>query len=219
MPTPICFDMDGVLLEGAGTPPQVYADAADEALAELGADPTPAQRADLRRHDIADVTDRCGELGIEPERFWELKDEYASRRTHDRIRSGERGFYDDIEAIGRLADLTPIGLVTNNRHATAEFVAAFVPFEFDVVRGRRPTFADFRRKKPDPTFLADAFAELGAVDGLYVGDSVKDVVAADALELDSAFLRRPHNRDLDRPVGATYEIESLAALPDRLESL
>lgn len=218
MSRPVCFDMDGVLLEGSGTPSWVYADAADEALAELKAAPTPAQREDLRRHDLADVAARCEELEIDPERFWELKDRYASRRTHDRIESGERGFYDDVDAIGEVADRTAIGLVTNNRHATAEFVADAVPFAFDVVRGRRPTFADVRRKKPDPTFLADALAALDASDALYVGDSVKDVTAASALGLESAFLRRPHNRGVDRPADATHEIESLSALPTLVES-
>lgn len=216
MPTPICFDMDGVLLEGPRTDPQVYADAADAALEELGADPTPTQRADLRRHDLEDVRRHCDALGIDAARFWALKERYASELTHERIRSGERGFYDDIDVIGPLAERTPIGLVTNNRQATAEFVADSVPFEFDVVRGRRPTFEEFERRKPNPRFLEDALSELGVDDALYVGDSIKDITAGRAAGLETAFLRRPHNRDVD-PAGATAELESLADLPTLVE--
>ncbi|SDJ97316.1 HAD family hydrolase [Natronorubrum texcoconense] len=213
MSPPILFDMDGVILEGPGTDPQVYADAADRALDELGAEPTPAQRDDLRRHDLENIADHCAALEIDAAAFWKLKDEYASETSHDLIRSGERGLYDDIDAIADLADRTTVGLVTNNRHATAEFVASYVPIEFDVVRGRRPTFEDFRRKKPEPDFIDDALSELDADNGFYVGDSHKDVTAGRAAGLEPIYLRRTHNRDVDRPADAVAVVDSLAALP------
>ncbi|WP_425438171.1 HAD family hydrolase [Natronorubrum halalkaliphilum] len=204
--------MDGVILKGPGTDPQVYADAADAALADLGADPTPAQRAELRRHDLECVRDHCETLGIDPATFWALKDEHASATSHELIRSGERGLYDDIDAITELAERTTVGLVTNNRHATAEFVADYLPVDFDVVRGRRPTFEDYERRKPNPHFIEDALATLGVSDGLYVGDSVKDVTAGHAAGLETAYLRRPHNREIECPPDATAECESLTEL-------
>ncbi|WP_126662868.1 HAD family hydrolase [Haloterrigena salifodinae] len=214
MPQPILFDMDGVLLEGPGTHPQVYADAADAALDELEADPTPTQRADLRRNDLENVADHCEALGIDPARFWQLKERYASQGTHDRLRAGERGLYDDIDAIEALAERTTVGLVTNNRHETAEFVADYVGIDFEVVRGRDPTLEGYRRRKPEPDYIEDALDELGSSEGLYVGDSIKDVTAGRAAGLETAFLRRSHNRGLDRPAEATLELESLAALTD-----
>lgn len=214
MPRPILFDMDGVVLEGPGTDQQVYADAADRALVDLEADPTPTQRAELRRNDLENVTDHCDALAIDPARFWELKERYASQGTHERLRTGERGLYDDIDAIAGLADRTAIGLVTNNRHETAEFVADYVDIDFDVVRGRGPTFEGYRRRKPEPDYIEEALEELGVSEGLYVGDSITDVTAGRAAGLETAFLRRPHNRDLDRPAEATFELESLAALTD-----
>ena len=219
MVSPILFDMDGVILEGPGTDPQVYADAADAALADLEGDPTSAQRADLRRNDLETVRERCEALGVDPARFWELKETYASAGTHERLRSGERGLYDDIDTIADLAERTTVGLVTNNRHETAAFVAEFVDIDFDVVRGRDPTFEGYRRRKPDPYYIEDALAELGVGEGegLYVGDSIKDVTAGRAAGLETAFLRRPHNRHLERPAEATVELESLADLPAVVE--
>ncbi|ELY59030.1 HAD-superfamily hydrolase [Natronolimnohabitans innermongolicus JCM 12255] len=210
--------MDGVVLEGPRTDPAVYADAADAALETLDADPTPDQRSDLRRNDLEGVREHCERLGIDPTRFWELRERYASERTHDRIRSDERGFYDDVDAIAALADRTTVGLVTNNRQATAEFVAETVAADFDVVRGRDPTFEGFERRKPDPYYLEDALDDLGVTNGLYVGDSIKDVTAGRAAGLETAFLRRPHNDHLERPADATYELESLAALPSLVEA-
>ncbi|WP_049922778.1 HAD family hydrolase [Halopiger djelfimassiliensis] len=215
--TTVLFDMDGIILEGPRTDPQVYAAAADEALAKLEADPTPAQRRDLRRHGIDSVRERCRELELDPDRFWALKEAAASEHTHERIRSGERGVYDDIDAIAALADRTTVGLVSNNRHRTAEFVADSLPIEFDVVRGRDPTFEGFRRRKPDSYYIDDALSKLGVDDGLHVGDSPKDVVAGRAAGLETAFVRRSHNRLLDRPEGTTYELGSLIELHDLVE--
>lgn len=215
---PVLFDMDGVILEGPRTHPDVYADAADAALAELGAEPTPAQRADFRRHDHERIRRHCPDLGIDPDRFWELKEAEASQRTHDRLRSGERDTYDDIDAIRELGSRATIGLVTNNRHETAEFVADHTGIDFDIVRGRDPTFEGYERRKPDPYYLEETLEALDISEGLYVGDSPKDIVAGRAAGLETAFLRRPHNRERERPANATYELESLTELPSALES-
>lgn len=216
MPT-VLFDMDGVILEGPRTDPQVYADAADAALAELGADPTPAQRRDFRAHDHERIRSHCEDLEIDPDRFWRLKETYASSGTHDRLRSGERDTYDDIDAIEDLGKRATIGLVTNNRHETAEFVADYLGFDFDVVRGRDPTFEGYERRKPDPYYLEETLAELGVDEGIYVGDSPKDVTAGRAAGLETAFLRRPHNRDREPPANATSVLESLTELPSLVE--
>ncbi|WP_226005352.1 HAD family hydrolase [Natrinema salinisoli] len=216
--TVVLFDMDGVILEGPRTDPQVYADAADAALAELDADPTPPQRRDFRTHDEDRIRTHCTELGIDPAQFWERKEAYASSSTHDRLRSGERDSYDDIDAIHDLGEQTAIGLVTNNRHETAEFVADYFGFDFDVVRGRDPTFDGYDRRKPAPYYIEDALAELGVTDGLYVGDSATDVTAGAAAGLETAFLRRPHNRDQERPPNATHELESLTELLSIVDS-
>ncbi|QLK24912.1 HAD-IA family hydrolase [Natrinema zhouii] len=214
--TVVLFDMDGVILEGPRTDPQVYADAADTALAELDVDPTPRQRRDFRDHAHERIRTHCDDLGIDPARFWELKEHYASGGTHDRLRSGERGTYDDIDAIREVGERTPIGLVTNNRQETAEFVAEYAGFDFDVVRGRDPTFEGYERRKPDPYYIEDALADLGAAEGIYVGDSPKDITAGRAAGLETAFLRRPHNRK--RSVNATHDLESLTEILSLVES-
>ncbi|QLG50865.1 HAD family hydrolase [Natrinema halophilum] len=218
MTTAVLFDMDGVILEGPRTEPDVYANAADAALVELEADPSPSQRRDFRRHDYDRIRDHCVDLDVDPAEFWRLKETYASSRTHDRLRDGERGTYDDIDAIRDLADRTTVGLVTNNRHETAEFVADYLGFDFDVVRGRDPTFEGYDRRKPDPYYIEEALDALDITEGVYVGDSPKDVVAGRAAGLETAFVRRPHNRARERPANATYDLESLQEVVDVLES-
>lgn len=217
----LLFDMDGVLLRGRGTDPAVYATAADAAIDDLGLEPSDAQRAVLQAYRYTDsIADACAALGVDPDDFWARRESHASRIAHDRFRAGERDCYDDVDAIRAIADRATLGLVSNNRHETVAFVVDHFGFDgvFDAVRGRDPTIAGYRRRKPDPGYLEDVLETLGATDAVYVGDRPTDVEAAREAGIDSAFLRRPHNRDDPLPAEATYELESLADLPSVLDA-
>ena len=213
----VLFDMDGVILEGTGTDPEIYAAAADDAIEALGLEPTSAQRRALRRHAIEPVLEHAADLGVDPDVFWETKDEHASRRSHELIRAGERALYDDVDAIGELATEATLGLVSNNRHETASFVATHFDLPFAVVWGRPPTIDGSRRRKPDPHYLERTLAELDADDGVYVGDRETDVRAARAAGLEAAYLRRSHNAAAPLPEGTSYELRSLEELVTILE--
>ncbi|MDG5817358.1 HAD-IA family hydrolase [Natronococcus sp. A-GB7] len=214
----ILLDMDGVVLEGPGTPQSVYDRAADAAAEELGLEPTDRQRRELRSHGYETVASACSALGADPREFWRRKEDEASRLAAERIRSGERGIYGDVAALESLADGTTLALVSNNRHETARFVADFLPVPFAAARGRPPTPEGFRRRKPDPHLLRETLDGLGVEDGLYVGDRETDVLAARKVGLEAAYLRRPHNADVPLPEGAVYELEGLDELPDVLEA-
>ncbi|TYL40503.1 HAD family hydrolase [Natronococcus pandeyae] len=209
--------MDGVILEGPGTPLSVYNRAADTAIDALGLEPTERQRRDLRDHGYENVESACSSLGVDPTEFWRRKEEQASRLAADRIRSGERGIYEDVEALRTLGERATLALVSNNRHETAEFVADHLPASFAAARGRDPTAAGWRRRKPKPDYLLETLAELDVDGGLYVGDRETDVIAAEEAGLEAAYLRRPHNADEPLPAGATYELESLSELAGILD--
>lgn len=204
--------MDGVILKGPSTDPSVYDRAADAVIDALQLEPTPKQRRNLRDHGYATVEAACSALGVDPADFWRRKEAHASRLTADRIRSGERGLYEDIDVLPELADRTTLGLVSNNRHATAEFVADYISAPFTATRGRDPTPTGFRRRKPKPHYLLETLAELEIETGLYVGDRKTDVLAAERAGLEAAYLRREHNADEPLPPGAAYELESLTDL-------
>lgn len=209
--------MDGVILEGPRTEPSVYDRAADAVIDALELEPTDAQRRDLRDHGYATVEAACSALGADPAEFWRRKEAQASRLTADRIRTGDRPLYEDVDVLGELAGRTTLGLVSNNRHATAEFVADYVSAPFAAVRGRDPTPDGFRRRKPEPDYLLETLAELEIESGLYVGDRETDVIAAERAGLEAAYLRRPHNADDPLPTGAAYELESLTDLETVVE--
>lgn len=205
--------MDGVILEGRGTPQVVYDRAAERAVDEAGVEPSERTLSLLRRHGYVTVARGCSRLGLDPREFWRLKEKHACEVCHERLRGGERGVYDDAEVITELDDDVAVGLVSNNRQETVNFVAEIFDLPFGVVRGRDPTPKGFARRKPFPNLLTEASEEMGSEGSeVYVGDRRKDVVAARAAGMEAAYLRRPHNEDEPLPSGVTYELDSLEEL-------
>lgn len=207
----VLFDMDGVVLRGRGTPQSVYDRAAERAVTEVGVTPSDETLSLLRRHGYVTVARGCSRLRVDPREFWRLKEKHACEVCAERLRAGKRGVYDDTDAIEELADLTTVGLVSNNRQETVDFVADYFDLPFDVTHGREPTPEGFARRKPFPDLLVDATNALETNDEspLYVGDRRKDVVAARSAGMKPAFVRRSHNEDAPLPSRAAYELGSL----------
>ncbi|AUX08265.1 HAD-superfamily hydrolase [Halalkaliarchaeum desulfuricum] len=208
--------MDGVLLRGRETEPWVYARAADYVIEELDLSPSDPQRELLRKHRCdEEIVAVCETLGVSLETFWERKEAHASRIENRRIRDGERTPFEDAEAVFELARDRQLGVVSNNRHETVEFVAEYLEFDevLEYVRGRDPTVEAFRQlRKPNPHYIFEALASLDNSDGWYVGDRPKDMLAAERAGLDGIFLRRTFNQKETPDVEPTHEIDSLYEL-------
>lgn len=207
----VLFDMDGVLLQGRGTLPVVYARAADDALAELGVDPPEGERGPLRqsRFDEA-MAERCRAVGIDPERFWAARERLATEHAKAYIGSDPRVTFEDTDALAGLS--VPLGVVSNNRAGTVEYVVGeYFPDRFAVTVGREPSVAGYRKRKPDPYYVDRALDRLGVDNALYVGDRPKDLTAARRAGIDGALLRREFNRDVELEDG--LELDSLYDLP------
>ncbi|MFB6217875.1 MAG: HAD family hydrolase [Halobacteriaceae archaeon] len=208
----VVFDMDGVLLTGYHTPREVYRAAVAAALADrgIGADPPEA----LVDPDDADEFRRaCRELDVDPEGLWRARERGADERETDRIARGERTLFDDAAAVRELDPA--LGVVSNNRQRTVEFVVDHFALPVAAARGRDPTLAGYERLKPDPYYLDAVLDELGVAPprALFVGDRRSDVETARNAGTDAALLAR----DGDPPPGdpePDYHVQSLAALPD-----
>lgn len=203
----LLFDNDGVLVDPPARETQLAA--IREAFASVGVDPTDAHAAALAGgvtpdslHAIADHHD------LDPAALWTAREEYDERSQFRTFRAGERGRYDDVDAV---TDLTQrCGVVSNNHHSTVAFVLEFFGMEWvEAYYGREKTVESLGLKKPNPHYLERAMADLGGGRALYVGDSENDVVAAQRAGMDSAFVRRDHNHETSLSVAPTYEVGSL----------
>jgi len=213
----VLFDMDGVLLEGASTPASVYRRAAGDAIEALELAVPDDQRASLEQyHFDQEMAACCRGLGVDPAAFWQTREHFATERATHRLATGEREPFADTAA---LADLSvPLGIVSNNRAATVDFVAErLFSGRFDIAIGRDPTVTGFERRKPDSHYLDRALDSLGTDRAVYVGDRETDVLAARAAGIESAFLRRAHNDGVTFDQPPALDIESLRALPSMLE--
>lgn len=208
----VIFDCDGVLVKPTDT--AVLVDAVVDAFDAFGVavDPVTAERSVV--DDIVPV-EMARDHGIDPEAFWHYRELRASLAQQTHIRDGGKSVYDDVAAVS-MVDL-PLGLVSNNQHATIEFLCAHYDFpEFEIAIGRRPTLAGAANRKPEPDNIERAMAHLGVQEALYVGDSQKDIVAAQQAGIDAAFVRREHVQNVTLSVEPTYDVPHLNALLNRL---
>lgn len=210
----IVFDNDGVLIER--TDRQLLAEAIQQTFTEFGVTVTEAVAREMVAADSPPDGAFEREYGIEPAAFWTRRESIASELQREAIRSGRKALYDDLDVLSTLPHR--MGVVSNNQHETIEFILDHHDLgqHFETFYGREPTISGANRKKPDPSYIEQALTDLSTRNALYVGDSEKDVVAAQRAGIDSVFLRREHRTDLDLSVTPTYDIPDLSRLVDRL---
>lgn len=208
----VVFDNDGVLVEPTDT--DVIVDAVVESFAAFDVNidrPTAKRTVDEGTIPV----DIARDHGVDPEAFWHYRELSASLAQQTHVRNGGKPVYEDVAALSRLD--VPLGVVSNNQHATIEFLVAHHDLPpFETAYGRQPTLAGAARRKPEPDYLEQALTDLGAERALYVGDSETDIVAADRAGIDSAFLRRDHVADADLSVEPTLEITDFYELVEGL---
>lgn len=208
----VIFDNDGVLVEP--TEQDVLVDAVQDAFQSFGVE---IDRS-LARHTIEDSlvpTEIAQKYGLDIEALWHYRELTAALAQQTSVRDGDKRVYDDVEALDRLT--VPLGLVSNNQHATVEFLLAYYDLNhFETAYGRRPTLAGAANRKPNPHYIQQALADLGTNDALYVGDSEKDVLAAQNAGIDSVYLRREHTSGTTLSVTPTAEMHDLWSLVEQL---
>lgn len=212
----ILFDMDGVLLTGYHTDPDVYRQAAAATLADFGIDyegePPPGL---VSPDDVAEVRTTCDDLGLPAAPAWAYRERAATTIENEQIVAGDRVSFDDISVLSDLASDRTLAVISNNRQGTVRFAAEHFDWPIEVVRGRYPTLSEFGQLKPDAHLLRWMLDRLDTDDALFVGDRHTDVEAAQRVGIDAALL----SRDGDVPDGnpePTHHIESLSELPGLL---
>ena len=209
----ILFDMDGVLLTGYHTDREIYRQATAATLADFGVDIDGDPPAILVDPDsVAEVRAICDELGVPAAPVWAYRERAATTIENESIVAGDRTSFPDIDALSTLAGTATIGIISNNRHGTARFVADYFEWPVDAVRGRYPTLEEFAHLKPHPRLLLGELDRLGSEDALFVGDRRTDVEAAHRAGIDAALLSRSGDPSDGEPE-PRYHIESLSELP------
>ena len=205
----VLFDSDGVLV----TPPaaETQATATHEAFESLGIEDVDPGVVDELVDGVSPdrIREFCGRYGLEPEHFWETWEHHDEQSQFEQFRAGSRDRYNDLEAIGRIAQ--PCGVVSNNHHSTIAFVLEHFDLEawFDRYYGRPKTLESLSLQKPNTHYLERALADFEAANALYIGDSEHEVIAAHDAGMDSVFIRRRHTADVSLRVEPTYDVDGL----------
>ena len=176
--------------------------------------------ADSLAHSVSAETLRSlsERTGIDAETLWRHRDDALSEVLQDAAIDGRKGPYDDVDALSALE--VPLGIASNNQRRVVEFITDEYGLRerFQTIHAREPHPDSLDRKKPEPTFLDAAIADLGAENPLYVGDKETDVIAGERAGADTALIRRQHNADRSIARRPTYEIDSLRAVVEIVNS-
>lgn len=216
----IIFDLDGVLITGAGTPDGVYRDATVSMMQAFGRDDLSTWPEALENPDSGESFRRaCEQVGVPGEPAWGYRERAATVYEASFIDRGERTSYPDTDVIQRLSEGYRLGIASNNRHETVAYCLDRFDWnsEFERFRGRFPTLEDYDRMKPDPSYLTWVIDRLQARDPLFVGDRATDVLAADRAGADAAYLERSGEGAPDQ-IEPSYVVHSLSELVDLHEA-
>ena len=212
----LLLDHDGVLL--TLTDRATLRESVLRALRDAGVD--APSKTDAERLSIRVTTDELAALAdrhaLTPERLWQCREDRIEACLREELDAGRKAPYDDVSALDGVG--VPTGVVSNNQRRIIEVALDThgLADRFETVVARDPTVESLAEKKPEPTYLETAMADIDCSNPLYVGDSESDVVAADRAGFDVAFLRRGHNADTVLDSRPTHDVESLHAVVDLL---
>lgn len=204
----VLFDMDGVLVEP--TRPDTAREAIEQTFREFDVEPRKGDVDALLNVSVERVEEVCRRHSLDVDDFWRVRERRIAEAQTASFDDGGKQPYHDVGVVEELNGST-LAVVSNNQQPTVDHVVDGLGYRdrFEAVHARGPTVDDLRRKKPSPYLLESALSDIDAEDALYVGDREKDVVAAERAGVDSALVRRSHNRDLEPEKSPDHVLEAL----------
>lgn len=204
----VLFDMEGVLLEGRGTPDGIYSDVVSSMIESESVSETEKGHL-IAPTDFDSYREVCSKYGVDPEAFWTEKEDAASEREIEYVEDDSRVLAPS--AVRTLSDLEQrgvrTGIVSNNSREVVNAVVSHYDLgEFlDVWYGIVNTIDGFDNRKPDPHYIERAIEAMSIdVDAeriLYVGDKISDVTAAVAAGTTPVLLFEDRERLAEDPDG------------------
>ncbi|SDC84215.1 HAD family hydrolase [Natrinema hispanicum] len=211
----VLFDFDGVVVENPSS--QRLYDALGRTYEKFGrSGPASETFQELMRGDFESLAQRCHSLGIKTDSFCAQAAREMVRVQREEVERGLRSAYDDVAAMRSLE--APLGIVSDNHPTVVSTLLDRFGLRslFETVYGCPLTPDGLSRRKPDPTNIEAAIADLEAETALYVGDRAVDIRAADNAGIDSALISRPEADEPDLDATPTYQLSSLSQLPAAL---
>jgi HAD superfamily hydrolase (TIGR01549 family) len=155
---------------------------------------------------------------VDPDTLWRCREDRIDSTLRNATEAERKRPYDDVAALDGVG--VPMGIVSNNQTRIIEYVLETYGLDslVETIRARAPTRESLRKKKPEPTYLEAAAADLGCSNPLYVGDSESDIVAGNRAGFDTVFLRRRHNADAQLAAEPSAEAASLEAVAELVPS-
>ncbi|MDY6777456.1 MAG: HAD family hydrolase [Candidatus Nanohaloarchaea archaeon] len=211
----IIFDNDGVLIDVNAGGEERRKQRIRSMYRRMGLDQVPDDYIEAARHRQMDrVQQICQQHNIDPDEFWQYREQDAYHFQKQQIQRGEKDLYPDFDAVKHLARRYGTGIVSNNQQQTIDFIIDHFQLHnlFQTAYGVHPSHEGVKKRKPNTYYLNLALADLGTRNVLYVGDSETDMKAAERAGLDAAFLRREHRANYRLETDPDLEVRTLQEL-------
>lgn len=155
---------------------------------------------------------------VDPDHLWQCREDHIEAALKQDVDRGQKRPYEDVTSLETVD--VPLGIVSNNQTRIVEYVLEAYGLDggVETVRARAPTPESLHRRKPEPTYLETAVADLGCSNPLYVGDSESDVVAGNRAGVDTVYLRREHNAELELTAEPVREADSLESVVEMVRT-
>lgn len=208
----VLFGEDGVLTHR--TPIETRRAAVVGAFRSLGATPDDGSVDAVLRGGPGQVRAVCRRHDVDPDAFWEKRESCAAATQRTAMLDGRKPLYADVSAALDGCRRT-VGVVAAAPAATVRHLLDVFDLR-DRVRvalGREPTLEGYARRTPDTSYVEVALEELGTRNVLVVANRNADLVAAERVGVDTAFVRRPDRPGERMTADPTYELNSLREVP------
>lgn len=184
----IGFDMDGVILDSdTFAEGNWIVETFMRTLRDFNIPETEENARALYVNNLRENADAfCERFGIaNPSVLWRRREENYVASKLAALERGEIELFPDVEALEKLSDAYPMGMVSNSPQVVVDRVIAHFSLErlFRVWIGRGSAFEDLRIAKPAPHLLERMKEVLESNHGYYVGDQLEDAEAARAAGL------------------------------------
>lgn len=212
----IIFDLDGTLIQSSNEDVEWLYQAVREALETCDHEASAGNLSGRRLGKLAgldgfhDYLRVCQDVGADPRVLWNHVSHFRAKAKLGQVKKGNLDEQDGATALlDQLKNDFRLGLVSNGPDESVKEVSEYFEWDrrFQYIRGVTD-LKDLAHRKPDPYHLQIAKEFLEGSSGLYVGNEVVDVKAAEEAGFDSVIL------GLGRREHATYAVTGLEELRD-----
>ncbi|MEF8848989.1 MAG: HAD hydrolase-like protein [Candidatus Thermoplasmatota archaeon] len=195
----VVFDLDDVLIDTESNLDWLFR-ALRKTLSEYGIKNSEENISKIHSKNLHGFYKACRELNVEPEEFWQTRNNYYVKEKIKAIKNREISTFTDVDSILDLKDRYKLAILSDSPQEIVELFVEEFGFEdlFECIIGRGSSLEDLKKLKPSYHPFNRLMKNMHCKKLFYVGHSKRDRQFAENNGLKFILLdRRNNNRGFD----------------------